>query len=53
MKNFANLKKTLKLSLIGWFITTNIAAAQEKDLMRNLVEETAEIFVYQNEIKMK
>lgn len=48
MKNFANLKKTLKLSLIGWFIATNVAAAQAKDVMRELVEETAEIYVYQN-----
>lgn len=48
MKNFANIKKTLKLSLMGWFITTNIAAAQEKHLMHDLVKETAEIYVYQN-----
>lgn len=48
MKNLANFKKTLKISLLGTFIATNIAAAQEKHLMHELVKEVAETYVYQH-----
>lgn len=48
MKNFASIKKMLNLSLLGGFLATGTAAAQQNDIMHSLVKETAEIYVYQN-----